>query len=295
MTIIGKVSGINSSGDLLNIIAVDKESNSYNLKINEDLGKSIVINDVYRFTFVEETNDVRTHNVITEFTNIRDFDYDDKKENLRIFFKASPYTVAESEKIIYSYVDKIENKILKDIVIYLLKKYHDDYFIYPAATKMHHNYIGGLSYHIIGMLKLSDGMLDTYPYINKDYVIAGIILHDIAKVDELTDPITPQYSTEGQLVGHLVMGALDVSLACKELGYENTEEAMVLIHILISHHGVPQFGAAKKPMIAEAMIIWYIDSIDSKFRVLEEELKNVSSGEFSNAIGVVEKSKMYKI
>ena len=160
---------------------------------------------------------------------------------------------------------------------------------------MHHNYIGGLAYHIIGMLKLSDGMLDTYKYINKDYVYAGIILHDIAKVDELTDAINPQYSDQGQLVGHLVMGALDVKLAAKELGYEDTEEEMILIHILISHHGIPQFGAAKKPMVAEAMLIWYIDSIDSKFRVLEEELSNTKEKEFTGAIGVIEKSKIYKI
>ena len=295
MKIIGKVVGINTSGDLLNIIINDKDSNSYNLKIDESLGINITINDVYEFEYEEKENSTRTLNVITNIKNIRDFDYYNKIDNLKIFYKSSPYTVKEAEDIINSYIEKIENKILKDIVVYLLKKYHNDYFIYPAATKMHHNYIGGLAYHIIGMLKLSDGMLDTYKYINKDYVYAGIILHDIAKVDELTDAINPQYSDQGQLVGHLVMGALDVKLAAKELGYSDTEEEMILIHILISHHGIPQFGAAKKPMVAEAMLIWYIDSIDSKFRVLEEELSNTKEKEFTGAIGVIEKTKIYKI
>ena len=160
---------------------------------------------------------------------------------------------------------------------------------------MHHNYIGGLSYHVIGMLHLADGFINTYNYLNSDYVYAGIILHDIAKVLELTEPINPQYSTEGQLVGHLVMGAMEIKMASKELGYEDSEEALVLIHMLISHHGVPQFGAAKKPMVAEAMLLWYIDSIDSKFRVMEDELNNTNEKEFSQPIGVIEKTKIYKI
>ena len=295
MKVIGKIVGINSSDGLINLTVEDKNKEVYNLKISNIYADKFKVTDVFEYECTLDNRDGRVRYNIESFKNIKDFEYEDKAEALHSFYKSAPFSIKEAENEINKYVNKISNNILKDIVNYLLDKFHDDFYIYPAATKMHHNYIGGLSYHVIGMLHLADGFLNTYNYLNSDYVYAGIILHDIAKVNELTEPITPQYSTEGQLVGHLVMGAIEIKMAAKELGYLDSEEALVLIHMLISHHGVPQFGAAKKPMVAEAMLLWYIDSIDSKFRVMEEELNNTEEKEFTQPIGVIEKTKLYKI
>ena len=76
--------------------------------------------------------------------------------------------------------------------------------------------------------------------------------------------------------------------------FENTKEALLLEHMLISHHGMPQYGSAKKPLTAEALVLWYIDTIDSKFRVLGDELKRTENGSFTESIGVIDKSKIYK-
>lgn len=295
MKIIGKIIGINSSDGLINLSVEDNKKEVYNLKISTLHVECFKVMDVFEFECTLDNRDGRVRYNIDSYKNVREFDFKEKVESLTDFYKSSPFKLVDAEKEINKYVNKIENKILKDLVNYLLNKFHDDFYIYPAATKMHHNYIGGLSYHVIGMLHLADGMLDTYKYLNSDYVYAGIILHDISKTEELTDPITPQYSDDGQLIGHLVMGAMEVKLAAKELGYLNTEEVSILIHMLISHHGLPQFGAARKPMIAEALLLWYIDSIDSKFRVIEEELNNTNSKEFTQPIGVIEKTKLYKI
>ena len=295
MFLIGKVTGINTSDGMFNLTVEDKENNVYNLKITTEAGADIKIMEVYDFECTVDNRDGRIRYTIEKFSNVREFEYEKKRDTLREFYKSSPISALDSEKIINEYIDRIENENIKNIAIRVLNKFHDDFFLYPAATKMHHNYVGGLSYHVIGMLELAESMLKIYPYLNSDYLFAGIILHDVSKTKELTDPVVPQYSTEGQLIGHLVMGAMEIKLAANELGLENTEEALVLEHMLLSHHGVPQFGAAKKPMIAEALLLWYIDTIDSKFRVLEEELPKIMDGDFTQPIAVLDKTKFYKI
>ena len=294
MQIIGKISGINTSDNMINLLVTDKDSNSYNLKIDSDNGRKFVINDVYEFE-VEVKEGERTQYYISGYKNILDFDFNNKNESLRDFYNAAPLSVSELEKMINDYINKITNKIIKEITVKLINKYHDDYYLYPAAIKMHHAYIGGLAYHSTSMLKLADGVINAYPYLNSDYIYAGIMLHDIGKIKELSGIVSPEYSVEGQLIGHLVLGAMEIKSMAKELGFEDREEALILEHMLISHHGMPQFGSAKKPMTAEALVLWYVDTIDSKLRVLETELDKIDSGKFTDSIGVLDKQKMFKI
>ena len=92
-----------------------------------------------------------------------------------------------------------------------------------------------------------------------------------------------------------ILTLLKIFYISKNLGLEKTEEALLLEHIVISHHGQAAFGACKKPQTAEAAAIWYIDTIDSKFRVLGKELEKIEAGEFTDTIGVMDKTKFYKI
>lgn len=159
---------------------------------------------------------------------------------------------------------------------------------------MHHAYVGGLVHHSLSMLKMADSFIANYNYLKKDYLYAGVILHDIGKAIELDGLVNTSYTVEGQLIGHLVIGAIEIGKMAEKLGYGDAKEVLVLEHMLISHHGVPQFGSAKKPMTAEALALWYIDTIDSKFRVLEVELAKTNVGEFTDAVSVVDKMKFYK-
>jgi len=294
MQVVGKISGINTSDNMINILVTDSNNNTYNLKTDQNTGSKFSINDVYEFDVIVKEGE-RTQYFINSYKNIMDFDFDKKNESLRCFYNSSPIGVKELEDDINNHIKLIKNKIIKEITEKLITKYHDDYFLYPAATKMHHAYIGGLAYHSTSMLKLAEGVIKAYPYLNSDYIFAGIMLHDIGKIKELSGIVSPEYSDEGQLIGHLVLGAMEIKLMAKELGYENTKEAMLLEHMLISHHGMPQFGSAKKPLTAEALVLWYIDSIDSKIRTLETELDKINEGEFTQPIGVLDKQKMYKI
>ena len=292
MELIAKVTGINISDDVTNLTVVDKDRNIYNLKINDP--KNISKEHSYIFNYHVVKGSERNTNIIDSFKEITELGLEEADRDLRLFYNQSPISLKDAEDEIKGYVNKIDNKVIKEITKALIDKYYDKYFIYPAASKLHHAYVGGLAHHCIGMLKFADGFILNYPYLNKDLVYAGILLHDIGKVIELSGVVDTTYSLKGQLIGHLVIGAMEIEQMAKKLGYEATEEALLLEHMLLSHHGLPQFGAAKKPMTPEALVLWYIDTIDSKFRVLGEELEKTKPGEFSEGIAVLDKIKVYK-
>ncbi len=293
MEIIALVQTKMSSDGLCNIQAIDKDKNQYNLKINFSKSENILLDHIYIFDCDIKAGQ-RTNYIIKDYKDVYEFKSEKLDEILRSFIKASPYSYEEGKKIVDEYINKIDNKVLFDITSYLVNKHHDKFFIYPAAAKMHHAYVGGLVHHCLSMLKMADAFIENYEYLDKDYLYSGIILHDIGKSIELDGPLNTSYSKEGMLIGHLVIGAMEINDACNKLGYKDKEEALILEHMLISHHGVPQFGAAKKPMTPEALALWYIDTIDSKFRVLGDELENTNEGSFTENIGVIDKMKIYK-
>lgn len=295
MELMCKVTSMNTSDGLYNIMAIDSEGNHINLKISSDLAEDIKIGHVYVFTYDVIEGLERVTNKVSSFKKVLDMPFEEKNNSLRMFYPSSPVNLEEAKKEVYSYVEKIENKIIKEITKSLIGKYNEDFFIYPAASKLHHAYVGGLAYHSIGMCHLADGFIENYPYLNKDYVYAGILLHDIGKTIELTGVVNTEYSLRGQLIGHLVLGAMEIEKEAIKLGYGDSEEALMLEHMLISHHGQPIFGSAKKPMTPEALVLWYIDTIDSKFRVLGEELEKTKNGSFTENIGVLDRQKIYKI
>ena len=290
MKVVGKIVGINTSDGLFNLLIVDQNEETYNLKTELN---TFVVGKVYEFE-VEMNVGERISYSILKYINVEDLNYKKTDEILRNFLPSSPISLEEATTVVYSYIAKIDNKVIKSITKYLIDKNSEKYFIYPAASILHHACVGGLAYHCIGMLKFADSFIENYPYLNKDYLYSGIILHDLGKIKELSGIQKTEYSLDGHLLGHLVMGALEISKAAVALGLEGAKEVEILEHMLISHHGQPQFGAAKRPMTPEAIALWYIDTIDSKFRVLGEELNKTESGHFTENIGVLDRIKVYK-
>ena len=295
MELMGKVVGMNTSDGLYNLIVGDKDKNNINLKISPELAHDIKIGHTYIFKYNSHEGIERTTYTVYSFQKITELPLEEKDEALRSFYPQAPLPLDAAVEEVYNYIDKIDNLIIKAITKHLVDKYKDEFFTFPAASKFHHAYVGGLAYHSLGMVHFADGFIANYPYLNKDYIYAGVLLHDIGKTIELTGAINTEYTLKGQLIGHLVLGAMEIEKTAIELGYENTEEALMLEHMLISHHGQPQFGSAKKPMTPEALVLWYIDTIDSKFRVLGEELEKTEPKTFTDAIGVLDRSKIYKV
>ena len=291
----GKVLQINESTyDTYPCNVLTEENETVIVRIPKD--KTIFLNKVYQFKVIAVEFKDKVHLEAESFQIIGEMDLADnhREELLKFFYHYAPIKVEEISKDIDKAINKIENKVIKDITTTIYKKYRDDFYLYPAATKFHHAYISGLAYHTHSMLKLSEGFLKVYTFLNEDLLTAGIILHDICKIFEFDSFEGSEYTIKGKLIGHIAMGVTLISDTAKELGYTDEEEVLLLEHIILSHHYYGNYGSPKKPNIAEALIIHFIDNIDSKTCVLGEELNIVEIGDLTSPIGVLEREKYYK-
>ena len=166
----------------------------------------------------------------------------------------------------------------------------------PAAKSVHHAFLGGLLMHTANMVKIADFLAGMYPEtIDRSLLLTGTLLHDFAKEKEFTFSglgLVTDYSLPGQLIGHLVMGAQEVQQCAQELGISE-EKSLLLQHMILSHHGEPEFGAAVRPMCAEAELLSEIDLIDSRMEIYAEALQDLPVGSFSNRIFALDK-KIYR-
>ena len=174
----------------------------------------------------------------------------------------------------------------------MLTRHLDAFRRIPAGKSVHHSFLSGLLMHTYNMLRTADFLAGLYPeVIDRSLLLTGTLLHDFGKEREFAFSdlgIVTEYSTAGQLLGHLVMGAQEVADAARELGIPE-EKSMLLQHLLLSHHGEPEFGAAVRPMCAEAELLSYIDLIDSRMEIYAETLPAVPAGSFSARIFALEK------
>ncbi|MBQ3431765.1 MAG: HD domain-containing protein [Clostridia bacterium] len=184
---------------------------------------------------------------------------------------------------IYTVLDAFEDEDLKKIVKYLLQKRGESLLNAPAAVNMHHAERGGLLFHTLSMLRVADRICEVYPFLDRELLLSGVIIHDLGKIDEMEINdlgLATKYTVQGELVGHLVKGAMEVEIAAKELGIDE-ETALLLEHMVISHHGVPEFGAAKYPSFAEAEVLSVIDNLDATLFEFNTAINAVGIGDFS--------------
>ncbi|MGN7387553.1 3'-5' exoribonuclease YhaM [Sporosarcina sp. SAFN-015] len=204
---------------------------------------------------------------------------------------------AKSKEVLFEellqYFFEMKNPYIQRITRHLLKKHQTDFLVYPAATRNHHDYVSGLLDHVVSMLKLGKAIAELYPALNKDLLYAGIILHDIGKVVELSGPIGTQYTIEGNLLGHITIMVNEISKAADELEIQG-EEVMLLQHMVLSHHGKEEWGSPKRPMLMEAEILHYIDNIDAKMNMLGRALSKTANGEFTERIFPLDNRSFYK-
>ncbi len=209
------------------------------------------------------------------------------------FLETAPLSRDEMAGKLTQYIFEMKNPNIQRITRHLIKKYQNAFFEYPAATKNHHEFISGLAYHVISMLDLAKAISALYPSLDKDLLYAGVILHDLGKVVELSGPISTVYTVEGNLLGHITIMVNEIGKAAEELGIAG-EEVMVLQHLVLSHHGKAEWGSPKPPLIREAEILHYIDNIDAKMNMLDRALERVKPGEFSERIFALDNRSFYK-
>lgn len=134
----------------------------------------------------------------------------------------------------------------------------------PAAKKMHHAYIGGLLEHTLSMALLADRIVEHYSGVDRDLLLAGAILHDIGKIREFNYKYSIDYSDEGRLLSHIIIGIMMLDEKIEEVENFPLEQAVLLRHMIVSHHGTREFGSPEPPKTIEAVLLNYIDEIDAK-------------------------------
>jgi 3'-5' exoribonuclease len=180
--------------------------------------------------------------------------------------------------------------------VHILNIYKDKLEFYPAAKSNHHSIRGGLLYHIQRMLAASKALCDIYKNVSTDLLYTGVILHDIAKIEEMNSNelgIVTEYSKEGELLGHITIGVNIVHEAGKELGLD-PEAVLAVKHMILSHHYEADFGSPKKPCFIEAELLHYIDMIDARVYDMEKAIKDIEKGTFSEPVLSIERRKIYR-
>lgn len=214
--------------------------------------------------------------------------------NLDDFIKQAPIDIEELKNELVKYIKKIDNENINKIVSLIVKKYGKEISVYPAASRIHHAYKGGLLHHIISMLHLGDALIGLYPGLNKDYLYAGIILHDLGKIEELNGVIATEYTLKGRLVGHISIIHSQIHEVVTELGLNDSEEAIILEHLVIAHHGKLEYGSPVLPLTREAEVLNFIDMFDAKMNTLNRELDNTEEGNFTDKLFFLDNRSFYK-
>ena len=208
--------------------------------------------------------------------------------DLSALVAAAPRPADEMLDEILAIVEAMENPVLKAITSEMLRRASEKLPYYPAAQSMHHAERSGLLHHLTDMLRVAQALLPCYPYLDRDLLLSGVILHDLGKLTEMvSDPLgnVSEYSKEGLLLGHLVTGVAEVRDAARELGYPPDEEyALLLEHMIISHHGVPEYGSPRRPLFPEAEVLSQLDDLDAKLNEMRSALERTPRGEFSDRI-----------
>lgn len=183
----------------------------------------------------------------------------------------------------------------KAITTAILNKKKDLLINCPAAFKLHHAMIGGLMLHTMSIVRMAEEICRIYPNINKDLLLAGAILHDVAKTWEFSlgkTGLVKGYSTEGELIGHLVKGAMYVEEAGKKLNISR-EKTVLLEHMILSHHGVPEYGSPVRPMFLEAEILSALDTLDAEIYEFNSATAKAEPGKFTERQWSLDNRKLY--
>ncbi len=248
----------------------------------EDVGKIIKIRgDVSEFK----------GNPQLSLSNIRMALPEDNCDTVRLV-AAAPIDKDETVRKVRALVDSMEDADYRQVARTMLERHLETFASIPAAKSVHHSFLSGLLMHTANMMAMADFLSGQYAsVIDRSLLLTGTLLHDFAKEIEFRFSdlgIVTDYSVKGQLLGHLVMGAQEVAQVCAELGTPE-EKSLLLQHMILSHHGEPEYGAAVKPMFAEAELLSYIDMVDSRMEIYAELLPSVAEGSFSGRVFALDK------
>ncbi len=211
------------------------------------------------------------------------------------FVKAAPEEPEKMYGFIYDACDRMKDQDYRKLCLRVLEDNKEKLMYYPAASKNHHAELGGLLYHTKRMLMNGERVCQVYQNLNRDLVVAGVVLHDMQKIFEIdadTDGMASGYSFEGQMLGHIVMGVKYVDKLAEDMDLPY-EKKIMMEHMVLSHHYEPEFGSPKKPLFPEAEVLHYLDILDARMYDMEEAVSNTEPGGFSDRIWTLDNRRIY--
>ena len=209
----------------------------------------------------------------------------------------APRDPREMREEIIRAADHIADKDLRLITCELLDRAGDQLLTFPAAKQMHHAERSGLLHHMTTMLRAANAIMSVYPQLNPSLLTAGVIVHDLAKIDEMdadTLGLVSDYSVDGKLLGHIVRGVVNIQLAAEKTK-ASPAKALLLQHMVLSHHGIPDYGSPIAPKFPEAEVLNTIDTLDARLFEMDEALSRAMPGGFSEKVWGLDNRQLYRI
>lgn len=221
---------------------------------------------------------------------------DDDEVSVEDLVPSAPIKNTEMYEEICGFIGKIRDKEISKVVEIIFEEYKEKIMYYPAAKSNHHAIRSGLLYHLLRMLRTGEKIAQVYTDLNTDLIFAGILLHDIEKINEMSSDelgFVEDYTIEGKLLGHIIQGVKKIELIGVEHGISK-EKIMLLEHLVLTHHYEPEYGSPKKPMIPEAEILHFVDVMDARMYDMFAAIENIDGGEVSDRIWSLDKRQVYK-
>ena len=209
----------------------------------------------------------------------------------------APRDPREMREEIIRAADHIADKDLRLITCELLDRAGDQLLTFPAAKQMHHAERSGLLHHMTTMLRAANAIMSVYPQLNPSLLTAGVIVNDLAKIDEMdadTLGLVSDYSVDGKLLGHIVRGVVNIQLAAEKTK-ASPAKALLLQHMVLSHHGIPDYGSPIAPKFPEAEVLNTIDTLDARLFEMDESLSRAMPGGFSEKVWGLDNRQLYRI
>ncbi len=240
--------------------------------VEKDKNSELVIK-ITHFKGIDKKEDIRKEDIFK------------REDNIEVYWK-------ELEKLI-DLVDDGEIKKLLTI-IFSHEKIRERYSEYPAAKSVHHIKLGGLLRHTIEVAKIAYNIYKVFPdKLDKSLLIAGALLHDLGKIEEYEVYYDREITDRGRFLGHIIMGVMRVRDVIKKIGDFSPKKAVLLEHIILSHHGRLEYNSPVVPLIPEAFIIHYADEISTKLDIFDiQKEKNNKEENWSNYVRSIER-KLY--
>jgi 3'-5' exoribonuclease len=216
--------------------------------------------------------------------------------DLREFIKAAPEAPEDMFKYLMDVAEAMTDEDLKQLCVLSLNLGKEKLMYYPAAQRNHHAEMAGLLYHVKRMLMTAEKVCQVYHNLDRDLLYAGVLLHDMEKLHEINSNewgISDGYSFEGNMLGHIIQGVKVLDQQMQELRFPK-EKAIMVEHMILSHHYEPEFGSPRKPLFPEAEMLHYLDMIDARMYDMQEALDATAPGQFSDRVWTLDNRRLYK-